>query len=98
MSNSGRHVYALACTKVDFAAIEFKRGISAEHEKILARGGVKVFGFARAWRHAFFDDAEISFVQQMPAVADFAPHVMLGVAWRGGFDACVHDGKAEWFS
>ena len=54
----------------------------------LAGTRVAVAGFAGAWGHEFFDDAEVGGADEVPAVAVVAPGVVLGGG--GGDDPCRH--------
>jgi hypothetical protein len=78
----------------ELTMLQFEREFSLENEEKLAGPDVKMPDLLRAWRHAFFDDAELSCLDEMPAVTlrplRTSPCVMLGsvsASWlhRGRF-------------
>ena len=56
---------------------KFHRQLTREHVKELSRPHMKMPLLFCARRHAFFNHAEIRIAQQMPAVADISPRIVI---------------------
>jgi len=78
MSLAGGDLDSLAWLKGEVVMLYFDGEFAMEDVEELAGARVVVTGFAGAWRHEFFDDAEVGGADEMPSVAVVAPRVVLG--------------------
>src|SRR5271165_4593076 len=89
-----RYLQSLPRLKRIKSSIDLHGEFASQHIEELPRADVGVTLLLRTRRHAFLDHAEIVSAQQVPTIADDAPHVMFGV---GGTHRLVHSGMLPCF-
>src|SRR5690349_7400947 len=79
MDCAGRNFYGFSGAQMNALVAYNHRCFTAQDIKELPRFVVQMFHFKPARRHTFLYNTEVVAFQQMPAVAIFAPGVMLCV-------------------